>query len=898
VTRRLAAAATAALFVFGALAAVPAPAGAAAAPTPAPAGGPSDLLVTFAYAATNGAPVSDDGRVRRIAPLPGESIDAAAARWDAQAGVLAVLPDVQLFPTDVPVDPLWPNQWDLAPLTPESRGSANVAPVWDLTTGSPDVVVAVLDTGRIDHPDLVDAMPTGWGVDMVTSTISSVDGDARDTDPTDPGDSCGGNPSSWHGTHVAGTIAAQQNGIGVAGIAPSVKIMHVRVLGYCGGGLDDVIDGIRWAAGLPTNYYGAPWSTFGLPTNEHRADVINMSLGGIAPCDAAMSAAIASARAVGTVVVAAAGNNNVNASSFTPANCPGAITVAAVGRAGARAYYSNYGAGVDIAAPGGDASRDTAVYSTVGIGPTTLTGYGYASYQGTSMAAPHVAGVAALVRSVHPTWSAAQVESALLSGVRPFPADTRPDPRPCLAPGDPATTGGQLCGAGLLDASLALGLQPHSVRISAPATLPIGASSAVSAASDAGLPVTLAVDPASAERCSISGLTLTGTGGGDCIVVATALGDATHPTARSTATVRILGSSHYIVAGVGASANILTFGDAPKAIVGYSSSAGLPLTYTSESPETCTFSGAVVTTVSAGTCAFTVGSPGNLAYSDAEPLAVTLPVYRAPQRISFSLPSSMRIDAAPPALVATSSAGLFVTLSTTTSNVCRPDWTGSGFELAIVGPGVCRIRSSQGGDANRLPAADVEAAMNVIPLVAIAQREFSIFLAAGPSFVGDSFRIGYGGGSTSSTPTFRSTTPKACTVSGRTVRLVGTGTCTVRGTKPGDLFYAGAVSVASISVYARARSVTPPSIWQSGATLIGRPGTWVLGAPRATLAYQWYRCSTPARSSCAPISGATRPTLAVADDLRGAYVQLWVTATQRGISSVTAGSGILRVWGR
>lgn len=911
-TRRLAAAATAALFIFAALAAAPAPAGAAAAPTPAPAGGPSDLLVTFAYAATNGAPASDDGRVRRIAPLPGESIDAAAARWDAQAGVLAAIPDVRVAPADAPTDPLWSSQWDLAAVSATNLGSANAEPAWSLTTGSPDVVVAVLDTGRIDHPDLIDAMPEGWGVDMVSDPTSARDGDGRDADPTDLG--YGENcyyPSSWHGTHVAGTIAAQRNGIGIAGIAPNVTLVHVRVLGNCGGGgLDDVADGIRWAAGLATNYYGAPWSRFGLPTNAHPADVINLSLGGNLgvgqTCEGSMpdlSEAIADARAAGTIVVAAAGNSTVDAGRFVPASCPGVISVAAVGRGGARASYSNYGASIDIAAPGGDNWRDGMVFSTVGTGARALTGYGYAAYQGTSMAAPHVVGVVALIRSAHPGWSAAQVEAALLAGVRPFPADTPAlvaDSRPCLAPGDPAATGGQLCGAGLLDAALALGLLDQEVQVDAPATLAIGATATVAASSSAGLPVTLGVDPGSAALCSLSGTSLTALAAGDCVVVADAAGDATHASARGSATVRIDALAQSIeVAVSAASALALTFGDAPRQITGFSSSAGLPLSYSSRTPATCTVSGDTLAPVAAGSCVIRIEQAGNSQYAPAL-LDHSLTIARAPQSIDFSLPSSMRVDQEPPGLNVRTSAGLLANLSSETSSVCRADWNGASFDFIVVGVGTCRIRASHPGDGNHLAATDRLLATAILPRVPLAQTNFQAFFGPdAPLPVGSRMGLGWGGGNTPAAPTFASLTPKVCAVNGTLVRALAAGTCTVRATKAGNAFYATATATMSRTVYEPARVVGNPAIRQSGNTVLGGSGSWSFGSPRAVLSFQWYRCGGYASSTCSPIAGATRANLSIAPDLRGAYVQLRVTATQLGgVARTTSQSGVLRLSSR
>ena len=172
------------------------------------------------------------------------------------------------------------------------------------------------------------------------------DGDLADGNPADPGDwvttsetalgyfaGCGASNSSWHGTHVSGTIAAKSdNGIGIAGIASGVKILPVRVLGKCGGFESDVTDGIRWAAGL---------AVAGAPTNPNPAAIISLSLGGAGACPSAYQTAITDAIAVGAIVVVAAGNSGVDASASAPANCAGVVSVAATGAGGNRSWDSN-----------------------------------------------------------------------------------------------------------------------------------------------------------------------------------------------------------------------------------------------------------------------------------------------------------------------------------------------------------------------------------------------------------------------------------------------------------------------------------------------------------------------------------------------------------------------------
>jgi serine protease len=203
--------------------------------------------------------------------------------------------------------------------------------------------------------------------------------------------------SSWHGTHVSGTIAAATgNGVGAAGVAPDAKVMPVRVLGVGGGTTDDIAQGILYAAGLENDSGALP---------AKKADVINMSLGGRG-LSQQMAGAIADARAAGTIVVVSAGNDDSNAASYSPAGEEGVITVGAVDYSNQRASYSNFGSVVEVVAPGGDESRDAnndgmpdGVMSLVNAkGGKTL----YTTYEGTSMAAPHVSGIIALMKSVYP----------------------------------------------------------------------------------------------------------------------------------------------------------------------------------------------------------------------------------------------------------------------------------------------------------------------------------------------------------------------------------------------------------------------------------------------------------------------------------------------------------------
>ncbi|MBS7660588.1 S8 family serine peptidase [Pseudomonas lalucatii] len=333
--------------------------------------------------------------------------------------------DALLKPVFTPNDSRYNEQWHYY----EATAGINAPAAWDRSTGS-GTVVAVLDTGVVSHPDLDGNLVAGY--DMISDTEVANDGNGRDADPSDPGDwttgQCGTpSDSSWHGTHVAGTVAAvTHNGEGVAGVAYNAKVMPVRVLGTCGGYTSDIADGIVWASG---------GSVSGVPTTSTPAQVINMSLGGSGSCSLTTQNAINSAVGRGTTVVVAAGNSNANASNFNPANCNNVITVAATTRSGSRSSFSNYGSVVDLAAPG------SGILSTLNSGTTTPGSASYAAYNGTSMAAPHVAGVVALMQTAAPK-TPAQVESHLKNSARPLPG---------------SCSGG--CGSGLVDARAAIDAQ-------------------------------------------------------------------------------------------------------------------------------------------------------------------------------------------------------------------------------------------------------------------------------------------------------------------------------------------------------------------------------------------------------------------------------------------------------
>ena len=369
--------------------------------------------------------------VRRMA-LGADVVSTSQKLGAAEAEMLmrqiAANPNVEYVQIDrvmthmlTPNDTNYSQQWGYQDADAGIR--ANTA--WDVANGS-GIIVAVLDTGYVTHSDLAANIVAGY--DFITNTTTAGDGNGRDSNPADPGDYYGGNPSSWHGTHVAGTVAAVTNNAkGVAGTAWGAKVMPVRVLGRGGGSTSDIADAIIWASGGTVS---------GVPTLSaaNAADVINMSLGGGGSCDATTQAAINSAVSRGTTVVVAAGNSNANASGFTPASCNNVVNVASVTSASARSSFSNYGTLIDVSAPG------SGILSTLNAGTAGPGAESYASYNGTSMASPHVAGAVALVQSRRlalglAMYTPAQVEAQLKATAYPLSG---------------ACSGG--CGAGIINA--------------------------------------------------------------------------------------------------------------------------------------------------------------------------------------------------------------------------------------------------------------------------------------------------------------------------------------------------------------------------------------------------------------------------------------------------------------
>jgi serine protease len=363
----------------------------------------TDVGIEEVQTTADGARVIESDRELTAAEA-NEFVDALAGHPDVEYAEQ----DVPMYPANSPNDTYYKHQWSFA----NSKAGLALPETWLTTTGKGSVV-AVIDTGLIQHSDLeASVLP---GADLISDSAVSRDGDGRDQDPLDNGDWCEetGSTSSWHGTHVAGIIGAVAgNGRGVAGAAHGAKIIPVRALGSCWGWMSDIADGIVWAAGGDVE---------GTSPNPTPADVINMSLGGSGPCSSRMQDAIDFAVSKGSTVVVAAGNEAQPAADASPANCRDVITVAASGPTGILADYSNYGAAVDVTAPGGDMRFSAGgITSTMNTGTTVPAGEGYASMEGTSMAAPHVASVAALLKSADPLLSPAEIEAVIKKSARPI----------------------------------------------------------------------------------------------------------------------------------------------------------------------------------------------------------------------------------------------------------------------------------------------------------------------------------------------------------------------------------------------------------------------------------------------------------------------------------------------
>jgi subtilisin family serine protease len=511
-----------------------------------------------------------------------------------------------------PNDPRWSQQWNLAA---NPGVGVDVREAWRYGRGK-GTVLAVVDSGIIAHPEFEGRILPGY--DFISSTRVANDGDGRDEDPSDPGDwvskedvdsgnfdeDCKESNSDWHGTHVAGiALADADNGVGIAGIAPLAKLLPVRVIGKCGGTDRDLIDGIRWAAGLEVS---------GVPVNRNPADVINLSLGGEGSCSGGLQSAVDEITALGVMIVASVGNEAKDASLYSPANCFGTATVGALTVSGTLATYSNFGNFVDLAAPGGDTGSQ--IISTVDRGTTTAIGPGYAAYRGTSMAAPHLSGVLLIARGYDPLTPSDALYEVLFNNLAPF----------VPASGSYACSVGY-CGNGALDAGLflaALEARPAPlIDRTLPASVTFGGSAEGAILVDGAAASDIQV--ATQETCAYNGTSLSGLKRGVCTLTIQRPGSAVSKPLEYLVNIEVGGLTAAITHTLPG-----TLRARKSARLNATVDSGGALTYKSRTPRVCKVGSAgKVTALSRGTCRVRINVSANGDY-DAGKLVVFTTVRR------------------------------------------------------------------------------------------------------------------------------------------------------------------------------------------------------------------------------------------------------------------------------
>lgn len=396
-----------------------------------------------------GAAFAEGLRVNLPTALSMSEAQAYAAELEQDPDVRAVMVDRQVARHGIFTnDPLAYVLWNLEGT---DAGTTHTEPVWPQGKGG-GVTVAVLDTGKVEHPDMLNAWIGGY--DLIADADLAGDGDARDADPTDTmscDNGSGVTAANPHGLMVGSIIAARvDNAVGMAGVAPAASILPVRVISGCGGFLSDVLDGMRWAVGL---------NVAGVPVNPNPAKVLNLSLGTTSPgavCSATVQSIVDEVRATGASIIVSTGNDGADAISV-PASCQGVIAVTASTKDGKRADYANAGAGTTLSAAGGGCAEgagsvcNNTSSNFVAVASQDVGGPTYVMSAGTSFSAPHVSAAAALLLERNSSRNPDQIQSILVNAARPFASGECP---------------GGLCGAGMLDVNDALAATGFSVSAS------------------------------------------------------------------------------------------------------------------------------------------------------------------------------------------------------------------------------------------------------------------------------------------------------------------------------------------------------------------------------------------------------------------------------------------------
>jgi len=412
--------------------------------------------------------IASGHQVFRAANMSSEQLAAKLSQWRE---VEFAEPDQRLKITALPNDPMLPLQWYL--LNKEAAG-ANFVTAWDTGTGELGTVVAVIDTGITDHPDLKNKLVPGYN--FISDPTLAMNGVGRSSNPSDLGDYidisvrkdpafvsvCGAaelakdSASSWHGTQVASLIAAQtDNASGMAGAGWGLRVLPLRALGKCGGFSSDIQAAMLWAAG-----FAVP----GVPNNPYPASVLNLSLGGPGACSQSYERVVAQVKTRAVIVVAA---GNQSGPVDGPANCDGVLAVSGLRHQGEKVGYSSLGKEVGISAPAGNCvnSSGPCLYPMISAtnsgakgpaGPAYTDGFN--ASVGTSFSAPLVAATAGLMRDVNPLMSPAETIAKIKVAAKPFAVVAGSPVCTNLNAGAPCTCTTALCGTGMLDADAAVRL--------------------------------------------------------------------------------------------------------------------------------------------------------------------------------------------------------------------------------------------------------------------------------------------------------------------------------------------------------------------------------------------------------------------------------------------------------